>query len=725
MTTPAYALALALLFSPLNASPPTKAAAMTSQPNDSRNTTYPYTRRTDDVDVLFGQRVEDPYRWLESDVRADAEVSAWIDAQNVLTDAHLDTLPARSVFRERLSTLFNHAQLTAPQRRGGRYFYTRRTDLENQPTLYIRNGNSGAERVLLEPGAWSDDGATALAEWAPSPDGKLLVYGVQDGGSDWRTLRVVEVDSGRVLEDEVRWMRFSTLDWNHDGSGFFYSRYPEPEGGAAAQTGLSDHAVYFHALGTSQSEDRLVYSTPDQPHLLHNFTVTRDGRYIAIYSTPGSMTRSLTVIDLDDPAWSPRTVVSNFDHEWGVVGSRDSRLYAATTLGAERTRIVALDMAREAPAPVEVVPEQTGTLNDAVLLGDRLIVTYLVDAKTRALRFRLDGSADGEIPLPGIGSAGAFRGDPDGDEAFFVFTSYNAPTTIYRYHVDDGTWNVWAAPDLAFDLDRIDVEQHFYSSRDGTRVPLFTVRRKDVKAAAPTLLYAYGGFGISMIPAFSPAQLAWVEQGGVFAVANIRGGAEYGKAWHDGGRGANKQNVFDDFIAAGEYLKEEGITPANGLGILGESNGGLLVAAVVNQRPDLFAAALPGVPVTDMLRYHHFTGGQLWMPELGDPGDETSFHRLLQYSPYHNIASNTPYPAILATTADADNRVIPAHTFKYIAALQAASLGPRPQLARIATRAGHGAGKPTDKMIEEIADMWAFAAHWTGLTVVSRADQHP
>lgn len=725
MTTPAYALALALLCFPLNATPPTKAAAMTSQPNDFRPATYPQTRRTDDADARFGQRVGDPYRWLEDDVRGSTEVAAWIDTQNALTAAHLDTLPAREVFRDRLSALFNHAQLTAPQVRAGRYFYTRRTGLENQPTLYVRNGGDGAERVLIDPGAWSEDGTTALAEWAPSPDGRHVAYGVQDGGSDWRTLRVIEVDSGRVLEDEVRWMRFSTLDWNGDGSGFFYSRYPEPEGGAAAQTGLADHAVYFHVLGTPQSEDRLVHSTPDQPHLLHNFTVTRDGRYLAIYSTPGSMTRSLTVIDLSDPTWSPRAVVANFDDEWGVVGSHGTRLFAATTLGAERTRIVALDMAHEAPAPVEVVAQQEGTLNDAVQLGDRLIVTYLVDAQTRALRFRLDGTADGEIPLPGIGSAGGFRGDPDGDEAFFVFTSYNAPTTIYQYDVTERTWHVWAAPDLAFDLDRIVVEQHFYPSKDGTRVPLFTVRRKDVEAAAPTLLYAYGGFGISMMPAFSPAQLAWVEQGGVFAVANIRGGSEYGKAWHAGGRGENKQNVFDDFIAAGEFLKAKGITPANGLGIHGESNGGLLVAAVVNQRPDLFAAALPAVPVTDMLRYHRFTGGQLWVPELGDPEEETSFQRLLQYSPYHNIASDTPYPAILATTADADNRVIPAHTFKYIAALQAAGLGPRPQLARIATRAGHGAGKPIDKMIEELADMWAFAAYWTGLTVVSTADGHP
>lgn len=725
MSVYAFSLAVLLSGSALDATenPPTKAPAMTSPTSDVRAIVYPRTRRSDDADIHFGERVADPYRWLENDVHGSAEVAAWIEAQNAVTDAHLATLPAREVFRKRLSALFDHTQLTAPQVRAGRYFHTRKSGLENQPMLYLRDAVEGVDRVLIDPNRWSDDGATSLAEWAPSPDGKRVVYGVQDGGSDWRTLRVIDVDSGRTLDDEVEWMRFSTLDWNADGSGFFYSRYPEPQGGATALASVVNHAVYFHAVGTAQSEDRLVYATPDQPHLLHNFTVTRDGRYMAIYSTPGSMTRSLTVIDLTAPAWIPRPVVANFDDEWGVVGSHGTQLFAATTLGAERTRIVALDMAQDSPVPVEVVPEQEGTLSDAVQVGGRLVATYLVDAKTRALRFRLDGTGDGEVPLPGIGSAGGFRGDPHSDETFFVFTSYNAPTTIYRYDVATGTRSVWAAPELAFDLDRVAVEQHFYASKDGTRVPLFIMRRKDVTTAAPTLLYAYGGFGINMIPVFSPAQLAWVEQGGVFAVANIRGGAEYGKTWHHEGRRENKQNVFDDFIAAGEFLKAAGITPADGLAILGESNGGLLVTAVVNQRPDLFAAALPGVPVTDMLRYHHFTGGQLWIPELGDPSEETSFRHLLAYSPYHNIVRDTPYPAILATTADADNRVIPAHTFKYIAALQAAGLGPRPQLARIETRAGHGAGKPTDKMIDEVADMWAFAARWSGLKVAP--DQAP
>ncbi len=681
--------------------------------------TYPETRQGNVVEKHFGRMIADPYRWLEIDVRGDSEVAAWVAAQNEATQAYLGELPGRGVFTQRLTALFDHARTSAPQKKGGRYFYTRNSGLENQAVLYVREAVDGDERVLIDPNRWSQDGATALAEWSASDDGTLVAFAVQEGGTDWRTMSVLDVDSGEVLGDEVRWARFTTISWAKDGSGFFYARYPEPEEGAAFQAGVAGHAIYFHAIGTPQSQDRLLYATPDRPELLHGFDITDDGRYALIYSTPGSNTTALTVVDLTSEDWEPRRLIEHFDDEWDVFGSVGTTLFVTTTNGAERRRIVTLDLAEADPTMTELVGEQAATLNDAWLLGGRLLASYLVDARTEIRRFLLDGAPDGVVELPGIGSAGGFTGDPDDPEIYFVFTSFDAPTTVYRYDVANNTGTVWAEPEVEFDLDRIVVEQHFYASQDGARVPMFVVRRRDVTAPAPTLLYAYGGFGISLTPFYSPAWLAWIEQGGVLAVANIRGGGEYGKAWHEAGQREKKQNVFDDFIAAAEYLKAAGITSPSGLAIQGDSNGGLLIGAVVNQRPDLFAAALPGVGVMDMLRFHRFTGGQLWAEEFGNPQCEADFSNLLAYSPYHNIGAGQDYPAILATTADTDDRVVPAHTFKYVAALQSADIGARPHLVRIETRAGHGAGKPTDKIIAEIADLWAFAAHWTGLNVKS------
>jgi prolyl oligopeptidase len=463
------------------------------------------------------------------------------------------------------------------------------------------------------------------------------------------------------------------------------------------------------------------YTNPDQPNMLHTLSITEDGRYVAIASTPISLGNTLTVVDLQSADWKPRKLVDNLDNSWLIAGNMGTKFFLMTTQDAPRSKVVMMDIAAADPAIRDVVPEQDSVLLNASLVGGRLLISYMADVKTEVRRYTLDGKADGMVKLPGIGTAGGFKGDQDDPETFFVFTSFNTPGAIYRYDVASNTARVWAQPKVASDLNRIAVEQRFYKSKDGTRVPMFIVRRKDVTATAPTLLYAYGGYGIPMVPAFSPALLGWVEQGGVYAVANIRGGSEYGKAWHEAGRRQNKQNVFDDFIAAGEYLKAEGITPQNGLAIQGASNGGLLIGAAVNQRPDLFAAALPGVGVMDMLRFDQFTSGKTWVDEFGSPAREADFRNLVKYSPYHNIQSGKAYPAILATTADTDDRVVPGHTFKYVAALQAADqaadLGSKPLLARIDTRAGHGAGKPIDKIIEETADMWAFAAHWTGLDV--------
>lgn len=676
---------------------------------------YPDTKRLNIVEDHFGQTVPDPYRWLENDIRSDKDVAAWVEAQNQLSSGYLAALPGRDVFRQRLTVLFDHDQVTAPHKRGELYFYTRNSGLENQATLYVRRGVNGGERALIDPNGWSEDGTKALAEWSVSEDGSKLAYAVQDGGTDWRTIRVLDTTTGQVFDDEVRWARFTEITWARDGSGFFYSRYPQDN--TSSQASIKNHAIYYHALGTSQSQDRLLHATPDQPHLINLADLTDDGRYAIIYSMPGLVANALSIVDLDSNDRKPRTLVGDLDAEWRVLGNVGTVLYVITSKDAERRKIVTVDLAEAVPLFRELVAEKTAVLSNAWLIGERLIASYLVDAKTEVRRFRLDGIPDGIVELPGIGSAGGFHGELKDDEAFFVFTSLNAPTTVYRYDVTANQSSVWAQPDAGFDFDRIVVEQRFYVSKDGTRVPMFVVRRKDVTEPAPTLLYGYGGFGIAMIPFYSPAYMAWVEQGGVLAIANVRGGGEYGKEWHNAGRLGNKQNSFDDFIAAGEYLKAQAITSAGGLAIQGESGGGILVGAVANQRPDLFAAALAGVGVMDMLRYAKFTGGQYWMTDFGDPAVEADFINLLAYSPYHNIVPGRHYPAILASTGDADDRVVPSHTFKYVAALQAADIGSKPHLVRVEARAGHGSGKPMNKVLDELADLWAFAAHWTGLRV--------
>lgn len=683
---------------------------------------YPDTIRDEIEDQLFGHRVPDPYRWLEGDVRNDENVARWVDEQNAVTDRYLATLPGRDVFRERLATFLSFEQFTPPRKRGGRYFFTRNQGQENQATLRMRNSSGTVDEVLIDPNSWSGDGADALAEWAVSDDGRRIAYCVQTGGSDWRTIRVLDVASGIVLEDEVRWARYTNLAWTKDGSGFFYSRYPEAEAGKPTSAGILNHAVFFHALGTSQEDDLLVYADPDQPSVLHLADRSHDGRHLLIYSTPAVGVNALAVIDLTGEDWAPRPLVDDFDAEWTVIGTNERLLYILTSDRAARRRIVSLDLALDNPEPREVVTEDEAVLTSASLLGGRVLATYLVDAKTEMRRFKPDGTPDGIVVLPGVGSAGSFHGDEQDDEAFFIYSSFDTPMTVIRYHVGANRSEVWAKAAMSAARSPISIEQRFYASTDGTRVPVSIIRRVDVTDPAPTLLYGYGGFGTSIVPYYSAVHMAWVEEGGVFAVANIRGGGEYGRAWHMAGQFEKRQNAFDDFAAAGAFLKEEGITSPDGLAIQGESNGGLLVAAVVNQHPNLFAAALPGVGVMDMLRFHRFTGGALWMSDFGNPDEEQHFNTLLRYSPYHNIEGSEDYPAILATTADTDDRVVPAHSFKYIAALQAAQTGSRPKLIRVEARAGHGAGMPLDKVIALHADMWAFAAYWTGLDVEATAE---
>ena len=679
---------------------------------------YPNTERLDLVEEQFGVKVADPYRWLENDVREDAKVRAWVEAQNAVTERYLATLPGRDAFAARIKELYDFERYGVPRKAGGRYFFLKNDGLQNQSVLYVRERLDAPDRMLIDPNTWAKDGATALAEWSVSDDGKRLAYAVQDGGTDWRTIRVLDVDSGKTLADEVKWVKFSAIAWKKDGSGFFYSRFAEPAEGQAFQSLNTDQTIYFHKVGTPQAEDVKVFATPDHPKRGHVAQVTDDGKYLLITSSEGTDDRyELHVARLDGESIEPRVLVKGLEHSWQLAGSVGSTFYFVTNQGAPRQRLVTIDVEKANAKPRQIVAEAKSTLEGASLVGERLVLAWLGDAKSEATLHDLNGKLVSAVRLPDIGTAIGFGGEAGDPETFFSFSGFTRPATVYRFDTSTGETQVFAAPKVKFDPADYATEQRFYKSKDGTRVPVFIVRRKDVTGPAPTILYGYGGFNVSVTPAFSATRLAWLEQGGVFAVANLRGGGEYGKAWHNAGRLQNKQNVFDDFIAAGEYLIAEGITAKDGLAVQGGSNGGLLVGAVVNQRPDLFAAALPAVGVMDMLRFDRFTAGRYWVDDYGYPSKEQDFRTLLSYSPYHNIAAGKDYPAILVTTADTDDRVVPGHSFKYAAAIQHADLGERPRLIRIETRAGHGSGKPTDKIIDEAADLWAFTAKWTGLEV--------
>ena len=694
--------------------------AVAAQQNNTASATriaYPPTARENVVETQFGVAVADPYRWLENDVRQDPRVREWVTQQNAVTNRFLAQLPHREAFRARMRELYDYERFSVPQKAGSRYFYTRNDGLQNQSVLYVRDGLTGAQRQLIDPNTWSQDGATALAEWEPSKDGRFVAYGVQEGGTDWRVIRVLDAATGRVLDDEVRWAKFTGIEWAKDNSGFFYSRFPEPTAAQQFQSTNENHAIYFHRIGTPQAQDRLVFAQPDRPRMSNNAEVSDDGRWLIVLSNEGTDARyEITLIDLTQPNAQPRRIVTQAQNDWTYLGNQGSRFYWQTNKDAPRQRIVAMDVANPASL-TEIVPEDAATLQGASIVGDRLILRYLADAKSEVRTFDLTGRRLGTIALPGIGQVAGFSGDMSDSETFYSFASFNSPGAIYRYDSRTGQSSVFAQPEIAFDPARYEVRQVFFNSKDGTRVPMFLVHRRDLDTSRPqpTLLYGYGGFNAPELPRYQPKWMTWVDMGGVLAVANIRGGGEYGQAWHDAGRLANKQNVFDDFIGAGEHLIREGITTNRQLAVEGRSNGGLLVGAVVNQRPDLFAAALPTVGVMDMLRFDRFTAGRYWVDDYGYPNREADFRTLYAYSPYHNIRTGVSYPPILVTTADTDDRVVPGHSFKYVAALQNADPNGAPHLIRIETRAGHGSGKPTDKQIEEYSDMYAFIAHFTGM----------
>ncbi|WP_303784971.1 prolyl oligopeptidase family serine peptidase [Sandarakinorhabdus limnophila] len=675
---------------------------------------YPETQRGFEVEARHGLSVPDPYRWLEADVRTDANVAKWVDTQNKVTMGYLAGLPKRETIRQRLTELYNYERFGIPRVRSGVQFFTRNSGLQNQSVLYVQA--PGAEpRVLIDPNPWAKDGATALAEWTPSKDGKHLAYAVQDGGTDWRTIKVMNVATGIDLADSLEGVKYTgEVAWRPDGSGFYYSRFPAPPAGQKYQSATLNEAIWFHKLGTPQSADTKVFATPDRPKLGHHAQLSEDGRWMVVSSSESSGGNAVFIADLSKGE-TPRAFVSALDKEWGFAGSQGGTLYFVTNKDAPRYQLLAVDGASGSGKPV--VPEGAATLTGGAVVGKRLVVETLEDAKSVVRLYETDGKPVGVVPLPGIDTAGGFQSSDDG-KTWFAFSSFATPGSIWRYDAATNTAEVVRQAKVAFNPADYTVSQVFYPSKDGTKVPMFVAHRKDVDVSKPhpTLLYAYGGFNISSTPGFSVSRLVWMEMGGVFAVANIRGGGEYGAAWHDGGRLLNKQNVFDDFIAAGEALIQRGLTTKGQLAIQGGSNGGLLVGAVTNQRPDLFAAALPAVGVMDMLRYANWTAGRYWVDDYGDMNKSEMFRYNLGFSPYHNVKGGKAYPAILVTTADTDDRVVPSHSFKYAAALQAAPIGDKPHLIRIETRAGHGSGKPTDKIIAEAADLSAFAGYWTGLT---------
>jgi prolyl oligopeptidase len=673
---------------------------------------YPETAAVDHVDTYHGVEVADPYRWLEDDVRESSAVENWVSAQNDVTFAYLATIPERELIRKRMTELWDYERFGLPRKEGGRYFYSYNDGLQNQNVVYTQAGLDAEAEILVDPNTWSEDGTIALADYYPSPDGRHVAYLVQDGGSDWREAKILDIATGRELDDHLQWLKFTDLSWAKDGSGFFYSRYPATAAEDKYQSLNKNMTVYFHVLGTPQDEDRVVYARPDQPEWGPGAEVTEDGEHLVITIAHGTDDRYQIVHqDLTDADAEAVMIIEGFDYDYSLIGNIGSELFFRTNNGAPRNRLIVIDVKNPQPENWrEIIGEAEDVLDDVSLVGGRIVAEYMQDAWSVVKIFDIEGNQVGNVDLPGIGTASGFAGKYEDVETFFSYESFNSPGTISRLNVVTGEVEVFRKPDVRFDPDDFVVEQVFYHSEDGTRVPMFITHHKDVvpDGARPTMLYGYGGFNISLQPSFAVTRLAWMEMGGVYAVANLRGGGEYGEEWHQGGTKLKKQNVFDDFIAAGEYLIEKNYTRPEKLAIFGGSNGGLLVGAVTNQRPELFGAAIPAVGVMDMLRFHEFTAGRFWTDDYGSSEDAEEFAALLAYSPYHNVKAGTGDPAILVTTADTDDRVVPGHSFKYAAAIQKAQGGSAPVLIRIETRAGHGAGVPTEKVIEDYADRWAF-----------------
>jgi prolyl oligopeptidase len=673
---------------------------------------YPETRRVDQVDDYFGVAVPDPYRWLETDVRQSDEVAQWVAEQNKVTFAYLEKLPYRAEIEKRLTQLWDFEKYGVPEKAGDYYYYEKNDGLQNQSVLYqVKQIDDKQPRVLIDPNKWKEDGTAALAGTVFSHDGKLLAYSVADAGSDWTTWRVMQTKTQKVLEDEIRWIKFGSVAWTLDGAGFFYPGYDEPPAGQEFEALNLSQKIYYHKLGTQQSDDTLILETPDNPEWGFGVEVTEDGRYLVITVWKGTDDKyRVKFKDLADEKSQIIDLIDTFDNEYAFIGNAGSIFYFRTDLNAPRKAIVSVDVSQQERQWKTVVAEASEVMESVSMVGDMLITQYLKDATSLVKLWALNGEFVRQVELPGIGSVSGFAGRRDQQETFYSFSSFATPPSIYRYELSSGKSELTMRAKVDFDPAQYEVKQVFYASKDGTKVPMFIAHKKGLKLDGknPTLLYAYGGFNISLLPRFSISRLQWMEMGGVFAMPNLRGGGEYGEEWHRAGTKLHKQNVFDDFIAAAQWLIDNQYCSSSKLAIQGGSNGGLLVGACETQRPDLFGACLPSVGVMDMLQFHKWTAGRFWVDDYGSSEHEEEFRALYAYSPYHNIKDGTHYPPTLITTADTDDRVVPRHSFKFAARLQHAQAGDAPTLIRIETSAGHGAGTPTSKIIEEIADEWAF-----------------
>jgi len=683
-----------------------------------KTNTYPVARKSDQIDDYHGVKVADPYRWLE-DLDSE-ETRTWVEAENKLSFAFLEAIPARASIKERLTKLWNFEKYGVPNKEGSRYFYTRNSGLQNQSVLYSVTSLDGQPQLLLDPNTLSTDGTVALSGMQISNGGKLLAYSLSASGSDWQEWKVRDVETGQDLSDDLKWVKFSGVSWTRDNSGFFYSRYDEPKGDSLKGTNYFQK-VYFHKLGTAQSSDILVYERPDQKDWLFGATVTEDGDYLIITVFQG--TDSKTRVYYKDLKKSDSQVVKlldDFDAAYTFVGNEGSRFWFQTDRKAPRGKIIEIDVNKPGSENwKDAVTETKESLQTSTLVNHRFILNYLKDAYTQVRIHETSGKLVNEVQFPGIGSADGFGGRSNDKETFYSFTGFTAPTTIYRYDMTTGKSTIFRQPKVDFNPADFETKQVFYTSKDGTKVPMFITYKKGIRldGSNPTYLYGYGGFNVSLSPVFSVGNLVWMELGGVYAQPNLRGGGEYGEDWHQAGMKLKKQNVFDDFISAAEWLIQNKYTSTPKLSIGGGSNGGLLIGAALTQRPDLFGAALPAVGVMDMLRFQKFTIGWAWVSDYGSSENADDFKALYAYSPLHNIKPRTAYPATLVTTADHDDRVWPGHSFKFAATLQAAQSGTAPVLIRIETKAGHGAGKPTSKIIEEIADRWAFLVKTLGMKV--------
>ena len=680
---------------------------------------YPETRRDAVVDDYFGTKVPDPYRWLEDDNAPDTK--AWVAAQNKVTHAYLDAIPERGAIKARLTKLWNYERFGVPFKRGTHYFYNRNDGLQNQAVLFVTENLKENGRILLDPNTLSKDGTIALSSISASEDGKLLAYGISVGGSDWVTWKVRDVASGKDLDDEIKWSKFSGASWMKDGSGFYYSAYAAPATGEAMKGVNKNQKVFFHKIGTVQSQDQLIYERPDHPDWGLGAQVTEDGRWLLVHQSEGTENKNRIFLrDLSKAGSAIEPFLDHFDADYNVVGNDGDLFYVSTDKDAPRHKLVAIK--RDKPESKDwktLIAQGKDVLQAVDLIDNRLIVVWMHDANEKVEIFSLEGKKQRDITLPTLGTVGGFSGRRHDKEGFYAFTSFTYPSTVYRFDFTTGKSSVFKRPKVDFKPDDFETKQVFFKSKDGTNIPMFLVSKKGLKLDGqnPALLYGYGGFDISLTPSFGVQTLTWLEMGGIYALANLRGGGEYGSEWHDAGRLKQKQNVFDDFIYAAEWLIQKKYTSTPKLAIRGGSNGGLLVGACMTQRPDLFGACLAHVGVMDMLRFHKFTIGWAWKSDYGSSETKDDFDTLIKYSPLQNLKPGVKYPPTLVFTGDHDDRVVPAHSFKFAAQLQAVQSGPAPALIRIETNAGHGAGKPTAKLIDEAADEWAFAVSALGMKI--------